>query len=103
MQLSLTKTKLHQEQKTFKTWVSGQEITLQKTKMQDIQAFKLLYKQYSPLLYGTILRAVNNQSKAEAILQETFLEAWEYLPSYQESQCKMFTWLSRIAKQKCVD
>ncbi|MBC6112235.1 RNA polymerase sigma factor [Pedobacter fastidiosus] len=100
MQASLSNISLQEENQNPKAWVIGQEIFLQKLKMQDIQVFKSLYKQYSASLYGSIIRAVGDEKRANAILHETFLEAWDSLQTYQESQCKMFTWLSRIAKRK---
>lgn len=102
MQASLSNISLLEENLNHKARMIGQKIFLQKLKIQDVQAFKTLYKQYSPSLYGIISRTVNDQIKAELILQETFLEAWKFLPTYHESQCKMFTWLSRIAKRKGV-
>jgi|GEM_PF-876572 len=100
MQSSLPSINLQQEDKNLKAWIIGQDVFPQKLKMQDVLAFKSLYKQYAASLYGSIIRTVTDEQKAETILQETFIEAWEFLPKYNESQCKMFTWLNRIAKQK---
>ncbi|UKT64456.1 sigma factor [Pedobacter mucosus] len=82
-------------------WLSDKEIFIQKLKSNDFEAFKLLYKQYSSALMGSILRMVDEEKSADSILEETFTQVWISISTYDQSKVMMFTWLNQIAKRCC--
>ncbi|RNL51079.1 sigma factor [Pedobacter jejuensis] len=96
MQISLNNSQiLEQSPSTF--WLSANKISISKLKSKDKETFKAFYKYYAPAIYGTISRILNDKSKCDLILEKTFSQAWETISTFDESKCKMFTWLNRIA------
>lgn len=59
-------------------------------------AFNLLVRRYSRDLYWRIRRMVFDHDEADDLLQNTLIKAWKYLPDFRED-CKLYTWLYRIA------
>lgn len=72
-------------------------------KMKDQQALAALYKMYAPSLNGIILRIVINEETTEDLLQETFVKIWNSIDKYDESKGRLFTWMSRLAKNIAID
>ncbi|PWS28002.1 RNA polymerase subunit sigma [Pedobacter yonginense] len=66
-------------------------------------AFNQLYKMYAPALLGIINKIVLQQETAEDLLQDTFIKIRKYASSYDPSKSRIFTWISRIAKNTALD
>ncbi|MBO0342704.1 MAG: RNA polymerase sigma factor [Bacteroidota bacterium] len=64
----------------------------------DNDALFQLYDKYSGALYGVILRMCRDQTKAEDLLQETFIKIWRSIDSYDSSKGRFYTWAYRIAR-----
>lgn len=60
------------------------------------EAFRQFFKVYSTRLYVNIRRLVANHEDANDILQETFMKAYQGIPSFR-GESSLFTWLFRIA------
>lgn len=60
------------------------------------QAFNLIVRKYSERLYWHIRKMTSSHEETNDLLQNTFVKAWRYLPSFRE-QSKLYTWLYRIA------
>ena len=60
--------------------------------------FEMLYRQYSCLIYGFILRAVASPVIAAQILSDTFITAWKQKDTYDPAKAASFTWLMNIAR-----
>ncbi|RYD73348.1 MAG: hypothetical protein EOP53_20270 [Sphingobacteriales bacterium] len=102
MQMAISTSQVF-EKPTLKVWVYANDICPLKLKEGDKEAFKALYKFYAPLLYGSIRRNLKNNKSCDLVLEQTFLYAWRNISSYDESKCKMFTWLNRIAAKLASD
>jgi len=74
-----------------------QEICLDKLKCRDDNAFRALYKFYSPAIYGLILRNSGDKAICDQVLEQTFILAWDRIDNYDDAKCSLFTWLSRLA------
>lgn len=61
----------------------------------DEKAFEHLVVAESPRLFRVIMRILNNESEAESVLQETFLQAYQGLGSFRK-ESKFTTWLYAI-------
>ncbi|RIV34228.1 RNA polymerase sigma factor [Flagellimonas lutimaris] len=57
-----------------------------------------LYDKYSGALYGVILRMCRDRTKAEDLLQETFVKIWNSIDTYDASKGRFYTWAYRIAR-----
>jgi len=59
-------------------------------------AFEALYRNHVGKIYGLCLRMTAHPATAEDCTQETFIQAWRSLPSF-ERRSAFGTWLHRIA------
>jgi RNA polymerase sigma-70 factor (ECF subfamily) len=66
------------------------------------KAFETVVSQYSEQLYWQIRRFVLSHEDANDILQNTFIKAWQGLPSFH-GDSKLLTWMSRIAINESLD
>ena len=71
--------------------------------LQDKKAIKLLYDNYSSVLYGFILRIVCSPDIAQDVLQETFVKVWKNGSQYDATKGKLLTWLLNIARNTAID
>ncbi|PWS32524.1 RNA polymerase sigma factor [Pedobacter paludis] len=69
----------------------------------SFDAFNQLYKMYAPSLLGIIHKIVQQQETAEDLLQDTFIKIRKYASSYDPAKSRIFTWISRIAKNTALD
>ncbi len=60
------------------------------------KAFNILVKTHSQQLYWQIRNMVLNHEDANDILQNTFIKAWNAIPSFR-GESKLSTWFYRIA------
>lgn len=62
-------------------------------------AFGRLVERHTPGLFRVVYRAINDTVEAEAIVQETFLRAWESIRRrrYREDERPLFSYLVTIA------
>lgn len=61
-----------------------------------------IYKLYYKAMYNTSLRITGNQSEAEDIMQESFLDAFRKIDSYNEDST-FGAWLKKIVINKSID
>jgi RNA polymerase sigma-70 factor (ECF subfamily) len=63
----------------------------------DAKAFESLYRKYSRRIYAVVWRlAGGNAARAEDLVQEAFIRAWQALPQFR-FQSAFSTWLHRLA------
>lgn len=79
-------------------------------KSGDQAALGFLYDNYSPALFGVIVRIVESQppsasdrENAEDVLQDVFVKIWKNISSYDPSKGKLYTWLINIARNTAID
>ena len=76
------------------------EIYVHKTVEGDGSAFDELVQRHHAKIYGLAFRMLGNPEDASDATQETFLEAYKSLQSFQ-FQSKFSTWLYRVAINTC--
>jgi len=62
-----------------------------------------LYDKYGALVYTVIFRAVNNQSTAEDLAQETFLRIWNRIHTFDAERGRLEGWLVTVARNRAFD
>jgi RNA polymerase sigma factor (sigma-70 family) len=72
-------------------------------KKRDMNAFGVLYDNYSAALYGVIFRIVNSEEVAQDLLQEAFVKIWKNAESYDAAKGRLFTWMLNIARNTAID
>lgn len=65
-------------------------------------AFQFLFDTHKAKVYNTALVFLQNETEAEDIVQEVFIEAFRSIHRFNE-QAKLDTWLYRITINKCID
>ncbi|MGN6165449.1 MAG: RNA polymerase sigma factor [Flavisolibacter sp.] len=70
---------------------------------KDNQAFGYLYDHYSGALYGVIRQIVSEEEVSSDVLQETFVNIWRNIHSYDEAKGRLFTWMLNIARNAAID
>lgn len=82
--------------------ISDQEIFL-KIRQNNLEALKLLYDRYTPLLYPIIKKIVDDDGTAEKVLAETFLIVWRWAEEFDFPVTNVFCWMILIARNKAID
>lgn len=62
----------------------------------DMRAFETLYRKHSRRVYGVLWRLCGNEARAEDLVQEAFVRAWQALPAFR-FESAFSTWLHRLA------
>ena len=70
---------------------------------RDEAALAQLYDRYRTILFGLLMRILNNREEAEDVLQETFLQVWRKAADFDESRGRPFTWLVTLARSRGID
>ncbi len=69
---------------------------VERARAGDMRAFEALYRQHVGRVYGLCLRMLRSPDVAEDCTQQTFINAWRALPTF-EQRSAFGTWLHRIA------
>ena len=73
-----------------------------RTQNGEAEAFNPIVSKYQQKIYNLIYRRVQDHEVAEDICQETFLKAWQALPSFR-GQSAFYSWLYKIAINCSID
>jgi RNA polymerase sigma-70 factor (ECF subfamily) len=76
---------------------------LQRIVARDTAALGDLYDRNCQLLFGLILRIVQDRAEAEEILQEVFVRVWTRAELYDPRLGGLTTWLVRLARNCAID
>lgn len=76
---------------------------IQLIKLRDRAGMDYLHAHYQKALYRLILRIVKVDVMAEEVLQDVFLNIWQHIDKYDIYKGKLFTWMSKIAKNMAID
>lgn len=66
-------------------------------------ALKELYSRYAQLLRGVIRSVVHEESEADDVLQESFLQVWREAHHYSPIAGKPLGWVITIARRRAID
>jgi RNA polymerase sigma-70 factor (ECF subfamily) len=69
----------------------------------DRRSFEELYERYSGILYSTAFRILNDDSAAEDVIQDVFIQIWEKAPLYDVTRGKPLTWAITMTRNKTID
>jgi RNA polymerase sigma factor (sigma-70 family) len=62
----------------------------------DMRAFESLYRKHSRRIYAVLWRLCGHEARAEDLVQEAFVRAWQALPGFR-FESAFSTWLHRLA------
>jgi len=70
---------------------------------RDEAALAQLYDRYRVILFGLLMRILNNREEAEDVLQEVFLQVWRKASDFDENRGRPFTWLVTLGRSRGID
>ncbi len=70
---------------------------------KDETALAQIYDRYRVILFGLLMRILNNREEAEDVLQEVFLQVWRRAADFDENRGRPFTWLVTLARSRGID
>jgi RNA polymerase sigma-70 factor (ECF subfamily) len=70
---------------------------------KDELALAAVYDRYRLVLFGLIMRILNNREEAEDVLQEVFIQVWRRAGDFDETRGRPFTWLVTLARSRAID
>lgn len=70
---------------------------------RDEAALAQLYDRYRTILFGLLMRILNNREEAEDVLQEVFLQVWRKAEDFDENRGRPFTWLVTLGRSRGID
>jgi RNA polymerase sigma-70 factor (ECF subfamily) len=73
---------------------------VKQTQQGDVLAFEKLFLRYQRRIYNLAYRMVGNEADAADLTQETFIRAYEAIPSLR-NEAAFSTWLFRIVVNLC--
>ncbi|HEV7866679.1 MAG TPA: sigma-70 family RNA polymerase sigma factor [Chthoniobacteraceae bacterium] len=79
------------------------ELLMEALVQRDPDALEELYQRYGPVLRGVVLRVLHDETDAEDVLQETFLQLWSRAENYSVEKGKPLGWLITLARRRAID
>lgn len=70
---------------------------------QDQTAFTHIYDNYSSALYGVIYRMVEDEEKANDILQEAFIKSWKNSSKFNPEVARLYTCMHTICRNTAIN
>ena len=81
---------------TLAQWISA-------VALGDQAAYRRLYDATSPKLFAIALRILREESRAEDVLQDSFVNVWNSAASYNSSLSAPMTWMVTIVRNRSLD
>lgn len=72
-------------------------------RQKDNNAFGYLYDHYSGALHGVVRQIVGDTELANDVMQETYVNIWKRIETYDEAKGRLFTWMLNIARNAAID
>lgn len=69
----------------------------------DQSALATLYDSTNRLVYGLILRVLNDAGAAEEVLLDVYTQVWRQAAAYDSSRGAPLAWLTTIARSRAID
>jgi RNA polymerase sigma-70 factor, ECF subfamily len=78
-------------------------VLLDRITRQDTAALAQLYDRYGRLVFSIACQILSDESLAEEVTQDVFVQIWNKAATYEAAQGKVLTWLSSIARHRAID
>ncbi len=81
---------------TLATWIGA-------VALGDQRAYRRLYDATSPKLFAVALRILRDESRAEDVLQDSFVNVWNSAAGYNAALSAPMTWMITIVRNRALD
>src|SRR2546428_13997733 len=69
----------------------------------DAEALSELYDRYSGVVKALILRIIHDETGADDLLQEVFMEIWNQAKNFSAQKGKPLGWMVTLARRRAID
>ncbi len=69
----------------------------------DADAFSQLYDRYNGIMKALILRIIHNETEADDLLQEVFMEIWNQAKNFSAEKGKPLGWMVTLTRRRAID
>jgi RNA polymerase sigma-70 factor (ECF subfamily) len=69
----------------------------------DPDALSRLYDRYSGIVKALVLRIIHNETEADDLLPEVFLEIWNQAKNFSAKKGKPLGWMVTLARRRAID
>jgi RNA polymerase sigma-70 factor (ECF subfamily) len=69
----------------------------------DADALSQLYDRYNGIMKALILRIIHNDTEADDLLQEVFMEIWNQAKNFSPKKGKPLGWMVTLARRRAID
>jgi RNA polymerase sigma-70 factor (ECF subfamily) len=69
----------------------------------DREAFASLYDRYASALFPLAVRIMNDYHEAEEVLQDVFVQVWQFAQSFDARRGSMLSWLVTLTRSRALD
>ena len=69
----------------------------------DADALSQLYDRYSGIMKALILRIIHNETEADDLLQEVFMEIWNQGKNFSAEKGKPLGWMVTLTRRRAID
>src|SRR3954453_14422798 len=76
---------------------------MQGIQAEDPEALSQLYDRYNGILKALILRVIHNESEADDLLQEVFMEIWNQAKNFSFHKAQPLGWIVTLARRRAID
>jgi RNA polymerase sigma-70 factor (ECF subfamily) len=83
--------------------VSQDAALVQRLLQRDVSAFEELYDRHSRMVYGLVLRILQQAGTAEEVVQDVFLQLWRNAAQYDRTRGPFLPWLLTLARNRALD
>ena len=83
--------------------VSPDGMLVRRLLQKDVSAFEQLYDRHLHIVYGLLLRILQQAGTAEEVAQDVFLQLWRNAGQYDEPRGPFIPWLLTLARNRALD
>src|SRR3989440_6101201 len=69
----------------------------------DADALSQLYDRYNGIMRALILRIIHNETEADDLLQEVFMEIWNQAKNFSAAKGKPLGWMVTLTRRRSID
>lgn len=77
--------------------------TLDAVARGDRVAFRALYDETSPKLFGVVRRILRDQARSEDVLQDVYVRIWQSAGAFDATRGTPFGWMASLARNRAID
>lgn len=83
--------------------IEGEIELLRRIGEGDQDSFATFYDHYSAILFSIAFRVLNDQTGAQDVLQDVFVQIWGKARTYDSTRGKPLTWAVTMTRNKAID